>query len=273
MLWGLFQAPRATSPPAPVAAGWGVPARPIRVASLNVRRLQRGIDQVTSELRTLDADFVLLQEIDSRDVVGLARALGMQQFHHPKAYERSGNLGGPKATWGNVIFAKHPMYDAGLIPNPGGESFGVWATSIVNDKKFIIANIHLSAKVSEGPSNAGTGNGSTEIANLTGAWVALGRPPILVGGDFDQIQVGADDSMVTRDFVDVLDSQGEADMTSRSSPLNPLTQRLLASRNWTATHAGVIASEPSDHPLIWASLVRADDIPATATRPATSEAP
>src|SRR5215217_2137076 len=116
VLWGLFHAPRATSPAAPAAAEWGVPARPLRFVSFNVLHLQRGTDQVVDAINKLHPDFVLLQEVESRDVVGLAEALDMQRSHHPNTYHASVNLDGPKATWGNVIFSRHPLYEAGSIP-------------------------------------------------------------------------------------------------------------------------------------------------------------
>lgn len=272
MLWGLFRAPRATSPSAPAAARWGAPAHPIRIASLNVRRLPQEIDHVTDELRKLDPDFVLLQEVDSRDVVALARAFGMQQFHHPNAYERSGNLGGRKATWGNVIFAKHPLYDAGPIPNPGGESFGVWATSIVDGKKFVIANVHLSATPSTPRHDEKFGdNRSKEIAKLVSAWHARGSPPMIVGGGPMQITLGGNNSAMTDRFADVLASLRSSDGTFQTSSPDPHTNRVFATPEWVATDGGMIASEASNHPLTWAALVDANR--AAATHSATPATP
>src|SRR5829696_763176 len=47
MLWGLFAAPHAVSPPAPRDASWGVPPeRSLRVVSYNILHNQRGIERV-----------------------------------------------------------------------------------------------------------------------------------------------------------------------------------------------------------------------------------
>jgi hypothetical protein len=135
MLWGLFVAPRAISPPAPLDASWGVPPeRPLRFVSYNILHNQRGIEKVTAEINALKPDFVLLQEVESRDLIELARGSAWSSIHHPRLYERSSNLDGPRATWGNFILSKHPIYDAASIPNPHGGSFGVWATAVVDGR-------------------------------------------------------------------------------------------------------------------------------------------
>ena len=273
VLWGLFQAPRATSPPAPAVSGWGVPARPIRVASFNVLHLQRGFDGVVNDVRALNPDFVLLQEVESRDVVGLARALGMQQYHHPNAYERSSNLDGPKATWGNVIFSKHPLYDAGPIPNPGGGSFGVWATSVIDGHKFVVANVHLSATWNANPVHVKQSGEyrSKEIANLLNAWRGRGTPPIVVGGDFNQIPLGNNYAAMTEHFNDALAGLGKNDMTFGAGVLSTRIDYVLTSPEWRAVDGGIIASGASDHRLIWAAVLSATAA-ATTTAPATMQA-
>ena len=45
--------------------------------------------------------------------------------------------------WGNAVLSRYPLYDARSIPNPGGGSFGVWAWSIIDGKKFMIGCVHL----------------------------------------------------------------------------------------------------------------------------------
>ena len=274
VLWGLFQAPRATSPPAPAASGWGVPSRPIRVASFNVLHLQRGFDAVVNEIRAVDADFVLLQEVESRDVVGLARVLGMQQYHHPNAYERSGNLDGPKATWGNVIFSKHPLYDAGPIPNPGGGSFGVWVTSVIEGHKFVVANVHLSATWNANPVHVKQSGEyrSKEIANLLNAWHGRGSPPIVVAGDFNQIPFGNNYAAMTEHFNDALAGRGKNDMTFRAGLLSTRIDYVLTSPEWRATDVGVVTSDASDHRLIWADVLSATVATTAMAAPATTQA-
>jgi endonuclease/exonuclease/phosphatase (EEP) superfamily protein YafD len=256
VLWGLFHAPRATSPAAPATAEWGVPARPLRFVSFNVLHLQRGTDGVVAAIKALDPDFVLLQEVESRDVVGLAQALGMQRSHHPNAYHASVNLDGPKATWGNLILSRHPLYEAGSIPNPGGGSFGVWAITEVDGKKFVVANVHLSATWKANPLHVKESgeNRARELAALAGSWRERGSPPIIIGGDFNQIPFGNNYAAMTEHWSDALAALGKNDMTFRTGLLQTRVDYMLASQQWLATAGGVVQTDASDHRLIWADL-------------------
>src|SRR4051794_14501656 len=81
VLSGFFIAGRvAAKPPAGDQAvspdlPFGAPARPLRVLSYNILHCQRGLERVAAEVRQRDPDIVLLQEVESRDCAGLARAL------------------------------------------------------------------------------------------------------------------------------------------------------------------------------------------------------
>jgi endonuclease/exonuclease/phosphatase family metal-dependent hydrolase len=266
VLWGLFHAPRATSPPAPINVEWGVPARRLRFASFNVLHLQRGSDAVVATIKSVDPDFVFLQEVESRDVIDLVRALGMQESHHPNAYHASVNLDGPHATWGNVILAKHPLYEAASIPNPGGGSFGVWAVSEVDGKKFVVANVHLSATWNANPVHVKQSgeNRSKEIANLLAAWRERGAPPMVIGGDFNQIPFGNNYAAMTESLTDALAAIGKNDMTFRSGLLDTRIDYFLVSPQWTAADGAAVPTDASDHRLIWADLTAAEESPATA---------
>ncbi len=257
VLWGLFQAPRAVSPAAPAGVEWGVPSRPLRFASLNVLHLRQGMDAVAGEIRTLNPDFVLLQEVESRDVVGLAQALGMQRHHHPNNYERSANLGGPKATWGNVILAKHPLYDAGPIPGSGGGSAGVWATTVVDGTRFIVATVHLSATPNADPQqvNESDERRSNEIASLLDAWRERNSPPIVVGGDFNQVASGNNYAVITDHLVDALAKIANAGTAFRAP--QPRTDHLFASPHWSVQKGGAVERGAVDHRLFWIQLAGA----------------
>lgn len=280
VLWGLFQAPRAVSPPAPAAVKWGVPSRPLRVASFNVQRLPQGMDTLVSEIRAVEPDFVLLQEVESRDVVGLAQALDMQQYHHPNHYDRSANLGGRKATWGNVVFAKHPLYDAGAIPNPGGGSFGVWMTAVADEKKFVIASINLSGpdtgpdtgrEANSLPVKESEANRRNEIGSFLKAWRERGSPPVVVGGDFNPISSGKNIAVMTEPLVDALTTLGRTD-----APFGPALPgvfgTILTSPHWSLRAGGAVDGPASAERLIWVELA-ATRPPRSATAPNTTTTP
>src|SRR5436190_1939495 len=140
-------------------------------------------------INKLQPDFVFLQEVESADVFEMAKQLGMEQTYDVRLYHPSVNLAGPRASWGNVIFSKYPVYEAGSIPNPGGGSFGVWAVAVVDVKKFVVADVHLSATWNAKPSHIKESgeNRYRELSNLAQAWRDRGSPPIIIAGDFNQI--------------------------------------------------------------------------------------
>ena len=180
------QLPPPGSDPAPDVP-YGVPQQPLRLVSYNILHCQRGLERVAAEIRRYDPDLVLLQEVESRDAAGLARALDMQPHYAPQVYETSENLAGPQATWGNLILSKYPLYGAASIPNPGGGSFGLWADVAADGRRFVVACVHLSATWKANPIHVKESgeNRNKELTHLLDAWQARGKPPMIVGGDFN----------------------------------------------------------------------------------------
>jgi endonuclease/exonuclease/phosphatase family metal-dependent hydrolase len=253
MLWGMFLAPRAVSPPAPLDAAWGVPDRPLRFVSYNILHGERGIDKVTAEIKQIDPDFVVLQEVESRDLIELAARLGMEHFHHPRQYEASVNLAGPRATWGNFILSKHPIYEAASIPNPSGGSFGVWGTAVVDGKKFVIANVHLSATWNANPIHIKKSgeNRNKELTALAAAWRKRGSPPIVIAGDFNQIPSGNNWAIMSGTWRDALGALGKQDVTFGEGILKTRIDYFLTTPDWQPVAGDVAPPGRSDHRLIW----------------------
>jgi endonuclease/exonuclease/phosphatase family metal-dependent hydrolase len=275
MLWGLFAAPRAVSPPAPRDASWGVPERSLRLVSYNILHNQRGIERVAKEVNAFNADFVLLQEVESRDLIELAARLGMEHHHHPRLYERSENLAGRKATWGNFILSKHPLYDATSIPNPNGGSFGVWATAVVDGKKFVIANVHLSATWNANPIHIKKSgeNRHRELTALARAWRDRGAPPIIIAGDFNQIPMGNNWAVMTGTWRDALGALGKDGVTFGEGLLRTRIDYFLTTPDWEPVNGGIGPRGASDHRLIWLEArVRQEAATAAATRSARAPA-
>jgi endonuclease/exonuclease/phosphatase family metal-dependent hydrolase len=255
---------RPHAPPAyvyaPPTAQLGVPDRPVRFVSYNILHNQRGKDAILAEIQRLEPDFVLLQEVESRDVDEMARRLGMRSAYEGRVYYPSENLAGRRASWGNAILSKHPLYEAESIPNPGGGSFGVWAAAVVDGKKFYVASVHLSAtwKVSVSHANEQANRRHGELRNLVNAWGADRKPPIVVGGDFNQLPMGNNYYEMTRHWTDALGALGKTDNTFKSGLLvRTRIDYLLSSREWQPQEGGVVNTDASDHRPIWVTLEKA----------------
>jgi endonuclease/exonuclease/phosphatase family metal-dependent hydrolase len=273
VLWGLFLAPRAVSPPPPPRAVFGAPDRPVRIVSFNILHNQRGIDNVVADIKAFEPDILLLQEVESRDVIGLAERLGMRRQHHPRMYERSVNLAGPRASWANLILSKVPVYEAGSIPNPGGGSFGVWGTAVVGDRKFIVANVHLSATWNANPKHLQESgvNRHKELTSLFDAWKRRGSPPIVVGGDFNQIPMGNNYALMEMNLTDALGSLGKTDTTFGQGLLRTRIDYFLISAHWRTLDGGVGSSGASDHEPIWVVVAGKDADDRAATTKAVAD--
>ena len=253
LVGGLFLAPRPQSPPAPVDASWGVPPRKLRFVSYNILHNQRGLDKVAAEVRKLEPDFVFMQEVEFADAPEIAKALGMTETFHPRLYETSVNLAGPRASWGNLILSRHPLYEAQSIPNPGGGSFGVWAVAVVDGKKFVVADVHLSATWNANPKHIKQSgeNRNRELANLIAAWKDRGPPPIIVGGDFNQIPMGNNYALMTQEWTDALDQLDHTGATFGEGLLHTRIDYFLVTKDFKPRAAGIVESNASDHRPIW----------------------
>jgi endonuclease/exonuclease/phosphatase (EEP) superfamily protein YafD len=211
-------------PPPPDVAGWGPPKRALRLVSCDVMRDERGPAGVTSAIRQLDPDVVLLQGVERRDLSSMTEALGT----FPAVYHASENIAGAHASWGNAILSRLPLYDVGTIPNPGGGgSFGVWATAVGDGTKFRVASIRLSSRAGE-PSDGKEG------ASLIAAWQAIGSPPIVIGGDFH-------------------DPRGSFKPAGLEQPLDPPIDAFLISKQWKGIEGGAVKSTPSGGAPSWLS--------------------
>ena len=249
VLGGLFLAPRPHGPPIPAGAENGVPQRPLRFVSYNILHSQRGLEKVADEIKQLEPDFVFLQEVEAADAMPLAHALGMEANYYPQCYQTSVNLAGPRASWGNLILSKHPLYAAESIPNPGGGSLGVWAEAIIDGKRFVIANVHLSATWNANPIHVKKSgeNRNKELSNLIAAWKSRGSPAIVIGGDFNQIPMGNNYSLMTQHWTDALAVLGETGTTFGEGMLKTRIDYFLLSPGWKPTGCVIAASNSSDH--------------------------
>src|SRR5688572_21670256 len=73
--FAMRRAARDAGSPPPASATWGVPERPLRFVSYNVRRNERGTMPIVEEIRKLDPDFILLQEVEREHLSTITREL------------------------------------------------------------------------------------------------------------------------------------------------------------------------------------------------------
>jgi len=183
---------------------------------------------VLDEIAKLNADIVLLQEVEKGDLTVLSEAFS----DIPAIYHGSENLGGARATFGTAILSRLPLYDAGAIPHKTTQAFGVWATAVMENKKFIIASIHLSSPPSTGAA------ASSELAWLIQTWRGVNSPPIIVGGDFS-------------DATEIMPKSSWTDSLTKTTQTQRST-RMLISSEWKRFDAGIVDDGKSSHDPIWA---------------------
>jgi endonuclease/exonuclease/phosphatase family metal-dependent hydrolase len=231
---------------------WGPPEKSVRIVSYNILHNQRGMTGVLDEIRRERPVFVLLQEVEKRELSQMSEALNML----PAAYHASTNLAGAFASWGNAILSTHPLSDARSIPNPGGGSFGVWATAVVDDTKFMVASVHLSATWKASPSHLieSSNNRWKELSSLVKAWEEAGAPPIVVGGDFNQLAIHNNYALMTKHWRDALKELGKGESTFSTKFLRTRIDYFLVSKEWRVLAGGVGTSEASDHRAIWVEV-------------------
>lgn len=230
MLLAFFKVPRGGIP-AP-AAEWGVPERRVRIVSCRLGTNPKERDRVAAEVRRIAPDYLLLQDAGADQVDSLAKQLqlnggGSGPIFYPTAEQGNDSRG-------NAILATRPLYDGRSIPNPGGESFGVWASSIIDGRKFVIASVDLAGLA---PTAIPASTREHEFGNLLRAWHALHDPPMIVAGD---LGASADGS--------------NARASSRRSPQPGQRDWFYLYGGWHFAADGVLAAGPEKLPPIWIDL-------------------
>jgi len=172
VLWGLFRAPRAHAPPSPQVP-WGIPGRPVRVVCLDMAAWTRNVLDASEQIQAIDPDIVLAQRVPGEAIVPLAEALGMQRTFHPNNFVR---LGRGAAATGCLVLSKHPVYDAApLRPELHPDApLGVWATVVVDGRRFAVASADAGPRFSGGGIPA-----QTAAALLDARQAAAGGPPLV----------------------------------------------------------------------------------------------
>ncbi len=153
----------------------------VRVLSFNTHRSFGGIATVASEIRSLDPDVVLLQEVDRfhgrtggvDQAAYFAEALGMEASFSPNVVQGRGQ-------YGTAILSRFPILDSGrfALPNgAGGEQRGLqWAGLDIGGQEVRVYNTHLQNKI--------VGLREAQARHVAGILAGEEQPTIL-GGDMN----------------------------------------------------------------------------------------
>jgi endonuclease/exonuclease/phosphatase family metal-dependent hydrolase len=229
------------------AIAWGVPNRPLRIVSYNVYWHQRGIDRVSETVKLLSPDIVMLAEVPPKDVPSLAQKIGLEHFYvtpnNPNEWAKPST----------AILSRFSLENAHPIPNPGGRDFAVMAETTIDGKRFAVVAVHLSATLSMSPIafHKSENDRAKELAALTKEWEARGKPPMIVGGDFNQLAQGRNYGAMTHSWNDTLAKLKKTNWTCEHGMLKTRVDYLLTTRDWTIADGGVATSDASDHRPIW----------------------
>ena len=166
VLWGLFQARRA-SPPRSPDVPWGVPQGAVKFVSFDCRGA--GPDQhapALDSIRESDPDFVMLQRVPAPDVLRFVEALRLQQTYYTNLFQRTGPRGRDET--GSLVLSKHPLYDARPVEPEGrrGPHLGTWAVAAIGGVRFVVVSV---------------APGAGGVNPVAGAWGAAGSPPVVAG--------------------------------------------------------------------------------------------
>jgi endonuclease/exonuclease/phosphatase family metal-dependent hydrolase len=205
------------------------------------------VDAIVDTLRDVDADVILLQEVDRylarsgyRDLARqIAARLGKNHYFY-------GRLRFGWAAFGNAILTAEPVASVDRLPLParGGEVRG--AIRVTLESGLFLWCTHLGLR---------SDWRATQLAALSSA-VNATPGPLVVGGDFN----AALDEQEIREF---RASAGlkVAEIAELTYPTSAPTARIdfLFNRGLIPTDSGTIAAPGSDHCLVWTDF----DLPTT----------
>jgi endonuclease/exonuclease/phosphatase (EEP) superfamily protein YafD len=249
---GSSTTPPTTAPGSAPAAVWGVPDRSIRIVAYNVQWHQASVERVAEVVNKLKPDVALLSEVPPRDAGKLADAIG---FSYRYVTPTNDNDWGKPAT---AVFSRFPLENGRVIENPGGSREpGVMVEAIADGKRFCLAAVHLTPTLSPRPQQVRwtEGHRAAEISALRKEWQRRGSPPMVVGGDFNQVPLGPNYAAMTQSWSDALGKLGRTDWTCQFGPLQTRVDYILISSEWTAIDGNVVDSNASDHRPIWVDVM------------------
>ena len=223
----------------------------LRVVSFNIYHNYRGRDKVVAEIAALKPDLLFLQEIEEPDMQPMADALKLSvafQLHQPNA--------NPKNPEGVAILSRFPLRDIQTITAPDGIIFAIWANIDWNGQTMAVVSLHLAPTRSLNPREIV----ATEYLRgqyldaLIKHWNERGKPPLIIGGDFNQLPVGANYAKMTSTWSDALAALKKTGFTCNYQGMRTRIDYFLLSPQWKATNGDIAPGDASDHQPIWIDI-------------------
>jgi hypothetical protein len=247
VLCGLYMAPRGHSPASP-RVPWGAPSRPVVFASVDFGGEPGVSDALAFQVRGLDADYVLVQNIRPNDVLPLAEALGMEGSYHPQLFQRRDPR--LKDAPGDLILSRHPLYDARpLVLGPSADdanSRGVQTVGVLDGVRFVLAS--------------GVGATDATLQAFEIERKKSGAPPAVLGTGFVRPKRG--EGIYRGDLAPTVSLTQE---TEQGGPPVPVST-VYADPSWVMT-AGNVLPGPQGTPVVLHVRLKAWTPTAAATKP------
>ena len=265
--------------------------RPLRIACYNIAhgrgvaesnweggdRAQRiaRLDQIAGLLRTMDADVVVLNEVDFdsswSDSTNQARYLAEKAGYPHWAEQRNFDFRLLAWTWrfGNAVLSRYPITDAQVADLPG---YSTWETVLVGKKRGLICDIDVDGRpVRVIGAHLSHRSESLRVSSATAIVdIAATSPwPTIVAGDLNSTPPGFPKSAAGHDGTNAIamfDKSGrfqrsptdrplsDADLTFHSVEPSSVIDWILIPADWRFLQYTVGSSQLSDHRPIYADV-------------------
>src|SRR5205823_6038903 len=136
----------------------------------------------------------------------MARQLGMNT-----AFRKHGNY----PVEGIAICSRFPLENVSAVTDRHRRTCAVFADTIVSGRRFTVAVVHLQPTTSLSPDRVMWSDRTrgAEVQLIQQAWVRRGSRPVVIGGDFNQVPVGANYQALTGWLADSLARLGRTQPT------------------------------------------------------------
>jgi len=131
----------AASRPEYSSATPGIPPQKVVLISCNLHWAAPG-PQLVRDLKSLNPDFVLLQQVSLKDAQSVATTLDMRHGGELQLYYSPTNPNSSQVP-GNAILSRHAIFQGRVISDKFAGDAGVWVEPVILGTRFYLANVDL----------------------------------------------------------------------------------------------------------------------------------